>query len=150
MSTNSEESGSQLNKNEDLNPIIEIYKMYAEMADNISERRDKSNVFFLSLNSAVLGFGGILTSNINPWTLNLLSMVSFWVCIIWFTIILQYRKLNEKKFEVINNIEKQLPISPYTDEKKLLDAKKGNYYISLTKIEILIPLLFCFIIYFII
>ena len=34
---------------------LEIYKMYVEMADNISARRQSANIFFLTVNTSILG-----------------------------------------------------------------------------------------------
>ena len=37
------------------NHIIEQYKVYVEMADRISARRNLTNIFFLTLNTTILG-----------------------------------------------------------------------------------------------
>jgi hypothetical protein len=42
--------------------LLDQYKMYVEMADRISQRRTTANNYFLSVNSAILGFVGYLTS----------------------------------------------------------------------------------------
>ena len=38
--------------------ILEIYKLYVEMADRISSRRQAANSFFLTINSAIVALVG--------------------------------------------------------------------------------------------
>ena len=41
--------------------LLEQYKMYVEMADRISQRRNLANVFFLTLNTSIVtGFGFVV------------------------------------------------------------------------------------------
>lgn len=42
--------------------LLEQYKLYVGMADKISERRQSANSYFLSLNTALLGFVGYMNS----------------------------------------------------------------------------------------
>ena len=37
---------------------LEIYKLYVQMADNISARRQSANSFFLTVNTAIIGIVG--------------------------------------------------------------------------------------------
>ena len=51
------DDNSEYSKNGELyqNHILEQYKMYAEMADRVSARRNLANIFFLTLNTTILG-----------------------------------------------------------------------------------------------
>ena len=53
------------NKEFYLTPLLEQYKLYVEMADRISSRRQISNSFFLSINTAIVALMGYVKST-NP------------------------------------------------------------------------------------
>ncbi len=38
--------------------LLDIYKLYVEMADRISQRRQSANSFFLTLNSVIVALVG--------------------------------------------------------------------------------------------
>lgn len=42
--------------------LLDQYKLYVEMADRISARRQTANSYFLSINTALVGFVGYITS----------------------------------------------------------------------------------------
>ena len=51
--------------------LLEQYKLYVQMADNISARRQTANSFFLTLNTTIAGLVGYINANIgNADTLN--------------------------------------------------------------------------------
>jgi len=52
-SVSNKEYGSEYNSH-----VIEIYKLYVEMADRISTRRQLANSFFLSINTAIVAIVG--------------------------------------------------------------------------------------------
>ena len=56
--------------------ILDQYKLYVEMADRISSRRNSANIFFLTLNSTILTIIGFLFEKItvvNPrWLISFL------------------------------------------------------------------------------
>ena len=62
------------------------------------------------------------------------------VCAIWLLFIRNYKLLNAEKFNVINTIEKRLPVTPFNDEwEKLKNNKK---YTDGTKLERTLPIMF--------
>lgn len=130
------------------NHILEQYKMYVEMADRISSRRNASNLFFLALNSTILsaiGFSFEKINLVNPKWLVLIPISSTIILIIaWIGVIRSYRKLNEAKYKVIGELEKKLPSSPYFcgEWRELNGGKDLKKYIPLSKIEIIVPLIF--------
>lgn len=59
---------------------------------------------------------------------------------IWFLNIKSYRTLNTAKFEIINDLERQLPYPRYAKEWNLLRPASGSAkYLQLTRIEQLVP-----------
>lgn len=128
--------------------LLEQYKMFVEMADNISERRNKTNTFFLSVNSFLLTTLGIFTkiefnADVGLWWLYVASIGGITFAITWFVLIRNYKKLNSGKFEVIHELEKKLPAAPYLKEWDIIrgDGVTKKYQ-KLTNIESIVPLIF--------
>lgn len=135
-----------LNK-KDSKILLEQYKIYVIMANHISERRDKTNSFFLTLNSLIiagLGFSYEKVNQLDPKALILFPVTVIIVfCIAWLIMIFNYRNLNSVKFRIICEIEKKLFCTPWGTEWMELGEGKDKYrYISLTTIELAIPIVF--------
>lgn len=124
---------------------LEIYKIYVEMADNISTRRQSANSFFLALNSAIVALVGYV--NLSPdqqstgysffWLVAITGMV---VSFLWYRLIRSYKDINSGKFKVIHIIEKQMPLRPYDAEWIALGkGENPKLYLPFTHIEIYIP-----------
>lgn len=134
----------------DRNSLIELYKQYVEMADRVSDRRMKSNQFYMTLLSSllvVLSF--VFHKDSQPVIGTYNSMIIFFtgllgiiVCLIWWVNIGSYRQLNSQKFVVIHELEQVLPFSPYAREWELLgNGAKSAKYLQLTRIERYVPLI---------
>jgi len=126
--------------------FLEQYKLYVEMADNVSSRRDRTNHFYIAVISgllAVISFAfkcGLCNSKI---FLSLLSSIGILFCVVWFINIKAYSQLNSGKFKVIHEMEKNLPFPCYDREWVILGrGKEFKKYLPLTHIEQLIPFLF--------
>lgn len=123
--------------------VLEIYKTYLEMADRISERREKANAFFLAVNTGIvallakeaLGGGGQAAA------LGLLVPVAGGVaCYLWHRLIRSYRDLNSAKFKVIHAMERQLPLRPYDAEWEAVGrGRNPKLYLPFTHVELLLP-----------
>ncbi|MBT0772339.1 hypothetical protein KIH74_25565 [Kineosporia sp. J2-2] len=96
--------------------LLEQYKLYAEMADRVSERRGQANAFFLSVNTTVAAGIALFAEHsvdtarpllIAPW------LILLGQCLAWFWLLRSYRQLNSAKFAVIGALEERLPASPY-------------------------------------
>ena len=119
---------------------LEIYKLYTQMADNISARRQSANSFLLTANIAIIAFVGYVGEN--PGNL-IVSLAGTVVCFIWYRIIRSYKDLNSGKFKVIHEIEKELPFSPYEAEWEALGrGKDSKRYLPFTSIESYVPVIF--------
>jgi len=127
------------------NHTLEIYKLYLDLSDKLSSRRQSVNSFFLTLNSFIiglLGYGKIASSSTAAtpeffWIISLLGMV---ICVVWFKIIQAYKHIMRSKFIVIHHIEQQLPLATYEAEWQLL--RENNGYQPLTHFEMIVPWIF--------
>jgi hypothetical protein len=123
--------------------LLDQYKLYVEMADRISQRRTAANTYFLSVNSAILAFFGYLTTNASPEYLWLLALAGCMLTLFWYNIVLSYRNLNSAKWQVVQDIEKRLPISPYDAEWDALQrGKNPKLYRPISHIESWVPWVF--------
>ena len=127
--------------------ILEQYKLYVGMADRISQRRQMAHAFFIAVNTALVALLGLAS----PDRLELSG--SLWypavgiagaiLSFTWYRLIRSYRDLNNGKFKVIFQIERQLPIKPYEAEWEILGSGKDtSLYRPFTRIEALIPWVF--------
>lgn len=94
------------------------------------------NNIFVTLNLAIIAAVSI------TWDLKSLFILAagIVVCIIWILFIRNYKLLNTEKFNVINDIEKKLPVKPFNDEWKKLKSNKK--YRDSTKLENTLPIMF--------
>lgn len=116
--------------------ILTQWQTCVEMANSVSQRRDTMNNIFVTLNLAI-----IAAVSIN-WDIKSLFILiaGIVVCIIWIQFIRNYKLLNTEKFNVINDIEKKLPVHPFNDEWNKLKANKK--YKDSTKLEKALPIMF--------
>jgi len=130
------------------NHILEQYKIYIEMADRISERRNLANVFFLTLNTLCLtaiGFMFEKVSLIDPKWIILFPLFGVMIlCLIWWWLLRSYRDLNSAKYKVVGHLERKLPASPYwsAEWEELGKGKDISKYLPLTALEKFIPMVF--------
>ena len=125
--------------------LLEQYKLYVEMADRISSRRQSANSFFLSVNTAIIA----LISYIHWGSKNdssfywLVSLAGMFLCFMWYRLVRSYKDLNTAKFKVIHEMEAKLPVAPYDLEwEKVGKGKNSKLYLPFTHIEICIPWVF--------
>lgn len=118
---------------------LEIYKMYVERADAISYRRESANTFFLSVNTVLIGLIGYLDES-QQCTKLAIGAAGVILCYFWYRLLLSYKGLNTAKFQVVHEIEKLLPLSPYDAEWEFLGrGKNSDCYKPFTHIEIWVP-----------
>jgi hypothetical protein len=126
---------------------IEIYKIYVEMADRISQRREKANTFFLTVNAALIAFlakdaFGTATTP-RRMVECLVPIAAIVLCYLWYRIIRSYKDLNSAKFKVIHELERHLPMRPYDAEWESVGrGKDPKLYLPFTRVEIVVPWLF--------
>ena len=127
---------------------LEQYKLYVEMADRVSQRREQANRFYVSVVAAIVALLVVLArfdldEKIWPTVFLISGIFGAALSIIWHVNIRSYRQLNGAKFAVINEMEEQLPVAGYSDEWELLRPKQGPAkYFQLTRIEQFVPMVF--------
>jgi hypothetical protein len=128
--------------------LLEQYKLYVDSANQTSSLRIQTNTFFLTINTALVGFTsgalGFLTQNFVSWWIISACIAGVLLCISWFFSIRSYRSLNSGRFAVIHELEAQLPARIYQREWQLITAArpKKSKYIRQTHVEQFIPMAF--------
>lgn len=131
----------------DTNILLEQYKLYVEMADRISQRRQSANNYFLSVNILIFSSLSYFMDKklIQGVFLLLIAISGIMVSFIWHRLIRSYKDMNSGKFKVIHEMEQMLGYQPYKREwEKLGEGKQKKLYLPFTKIELYVPLVFCF------
>ena len=128
------------------NHLLEQYKLYLTSAENISNRRQTANAFFVTVNTALVSLIGYLNfgnedSNSFYW---LISIAGIAISYMWYRLVRSYKDLNSAKFKVVHEIEKSLPVSPYDAEWEAVGrGDDPKLYLPFTHIEIYVPWVFC-------
>lgn len=124
-------------ENPDKQILFEQYKLFVEMSNALSERRDKTNKFYVTLMSLLLTVFSIITSITNELLLFIIPLgIMILFSKVWMENIDSYSTLNQGKFDVINEIENQLPSKGFTIEWELMELYE---YTELTKVEKYVP-----------
>lgn len=118
--------------------LLSQWQTCVEMANSVSERRDTMNNLFVTVNLAIIAAISIM------WDVKtiVLAIAGIVVCVIWAFFIRNFKLLNAAKFDVINSIEKNLPVSAFNLEWEILNSNKK--YKEGTKLERFFPIAFCF------
>jgi hypothetical protein len=149
--------GVEPGKGEDVPYLLELYKFAVEMADKISARRATSNSFFLTMNTALTAFIGIIDKTGAPvkrsatalpdhFGASVIALVGIVFSATWWLLLRSYRDLSRAKWDVITRLEDRLDIRLYQDEWKILKAAEPTTwrrrYRELGLVERVVPLLF--------
>ena len=108
--------------------FLEQYKLYVEMVDRISQRREQTNRFYVSLVAAIVALLVVLArfdvaGDSWPTIFLIAGLFGAALSAVWFVNIRSYRQLNSAKYEVINKMEAQLPVAGYCDEWDMLRSR---------------------------
>ena len=136
---------------DDKHVLVEIYRLHAELADHVSQRRDTANRIYatlstglLALMAAVARFG---TGEI-PVPIAIITMGVFGMILqgSWITVLKSYRQLNSGKFEVLHLLETKLPFDFFKREWEVLAEGKEpkKKYRRLTVSERTLPWILLF------
>lgn len=116
--------------------LLAQWQTCVEMANSVSQRRDAMNNIFITLNLAIIATVSFVR-NVKTVFLLVAGVV---LCVIWLLFIRNFKLLNEAKFQVINDIEEKLPMSPFASEWHKLEVNKN--YSDGTKLERALPITF--------
>ena len=130
------------------NELLEIYKLHAELADRVSQRREGANRLYVSL---LLGLAALLAAllrfgvgDLSPQVVLLAAgIVGALLSASWYVVIRSYRQLNTGKFLALNELEKKIAFPFFEREWDLLGkgADRGRYW-RLTVVETFLPTAF--------
>lgn len=128
--------------------ILEIYKLHAELADRVSQRREGANRLFVSVLTGLLVFlAYVLRFDAGHPSVNTLlaffGVAGALLSLSWFVVIRSYRQLNTGKFKALHELEKGLPYPFFRREWELL-REGGDFrgYWKLTVVETSLPAVF--------
>lgn len=105
---------------------IEIYKMYVETSQKISDCRININKYFITLNLGIVG----ISSFAEIWIVLIFAMM---MNCVWASQILTCKNLNKAKFDVIHRIEEDMPYQPFKDEYVIIKQSKCRNFTSADK-----------------
>ena len=110
------------------------------MANNISERRDRTNSFFITLNTLIVTAVLAISGEGQRVGILILAIV---INVVWLKSIATYKQLNSAKFNVINMLEKELPANAFDYEwAELKKMQTDEKYTILTDNEKYVPTTF--------
>lgn len=124
--------------------LLEIYRLHAELADRVSQRREAANQRYSSI---LVGLGAFLAALLRfgdgefpAIAMRLVSGLGMLVSFSWYVVIRSYRQLNTGKFKALHELEERLAYAFYTREWELLGkGRKISRYWKLTKVERILP-----------
>ena len=127
--------------------LLEIYKLHAELADRVSQRREGANRLHVSLLSGFLVFLAALlrfgSGEMPASVLLLLGIIGMAISGSWYIIIRSYRQLNTGKFAALDELEQKLAYPFFRREWEFLEqGRNRNRYWKLTVVETFLPSVF--------
>lgn len=132
----------------DSDRVLELYKLHAELADRVSQRREGANRLFVSLLTGLLVFLAALlrlgTGDLGASAvMGIFGAVGVLLSAAWFVVIRSYRQLNTGKFEALHELERNLPYRFFAREWELLsEGRDFRKYWRLTVVETSLPIIF--------
>ena len=137
---NGNELGLFNNDNPDV--LMEQYKLFIQTAENLLERRQNTNNFYVGVNSVIWTIcAGIVTSDKLGAGFKLpvvfaLALLGIFICNSWNGSLEANRINNKAKIKLLSMIEQKLPTSLYDAEWRVMKNKYSNEkYVSFTENE---------------
>lgn len=132
-----------------------LYKMMVDSSEQLIQRRQRMNAFFITAIGSLLAIAGALAKfgTVKSPAVSLLVMAGFGIiglllCNSWRNLIDNYGKLNAAKFRVILKLERSLSAQIYSAEWAALGkGRRPQKYQSFTSTENLVPLWFAILIF---
>ncbi len=125
-------------------PGLKLFELYLATTEKVSDRRAQANAWMLSVNGAIVGLYGYLQADkiaiVGPaqkavwlWAIPAAGAL---VCLAWAALLASYRQLNRAMFEVLKELERDLPVPPFAREQAIYRAEGRR---SLSRVERWIP-----------
>lgn len=128
--------------------LLEIYKLHAELADRVSQRREGANRLYVSLLVALVVFlAAVLRFSPGGLPVNAVVIgacgIGAALSASWWLVIRSYRQLSTGKLEALRELEQRLDYAFYAREWELLGGGKDRLtYWQITKAEAVLPWIF--------
>ncbi|MYD66425.1 MAG: hypothetical protein F4X26_10675 [Chloroflexi bacterium] len=126
--------------------LLDQYRLLVESSERVVARRQTANTFFLSINSALLIFAGVLLREGDAFALvggaatAGLGLMGFFICFVWWRMVTSFRQLNTAKFQIIHLLERYLPAAVFEAEWSALgEGHDPSLYRPFTRLETRIP-----------
>lgn len=123
--------------------LLEQYKLYVDLMDRVSQRRQQCNQFYLSLVTALAGASLIFSGDKQDFDKHLLAgtaLLCLFIALLWWLALTSYRQLNRSKFVVIDTLEDQLSHACFRQEWEVLQQDRRPWvYNQLSHIERAVP-----------
>ncbi len=142
MSKNNVKKNNQEQKEDSKEQLLEQYKLFVEMTDRISNRRNEMNKFYVSLLSSLMAVLALITGKDDFYVEKIFIFIlvvtlTFAFLYLWGKSISSYKQLNSGKFKVISEMEKLLPYPCYDKEWEFLGkGKDPKKYAPVTELEL--------------
>jgi hypothetical protein len=127
--------------------LLEQYKLLVGTAEANSARRQTANSFFLSLNTALVAFLGLVVGQENGevplvWVLAI-AVAGLALSYTWYRLVGSYRGINSAKFRVVQALEQRLPAAVFGAEWEAVGrGKDPARYLAFTRVEQRVPWVF--------
>lgn len=138
---------------QDADQILELYKIMVTSSEQLIQRRQITNGFFITVIGAIVGASGlivkekVLTDSTVLFLLFLL-LIGLLMCRSWANLISNYGKLNVEKFQVIHQLEQRLDAQIFAAEWVALGkGVRKEKYESFTSTEQNVPRLFSYLLW---
>ena len=130
--------------------LLEQYKLFHATIERMSDRRQQTNNYFITINTVFISFIGIVSKETglltSPMWLAMLSVVGILICRSWNKALLAYMHVNKAKFAVLHEIETKFPMNLFGYEWELMGkGENKKEYATFTKVELHIPAMFGFV-----
>lgn len=124
--------------------IMEQYKIYQKTSEDLVERRQNVNSFYITVNSAIVAVFGVILGLAdypsNTFVIIIMAVIGIILDISWIKLLEAYGVLNSAKMKVICMLERELPIRLYDTEWMVMSDKLNlKKYVSFTDSEKRIP-----------
>lgn len=130
--------------------VMEQYKIYQKTSEDLVERRQSVNSFYISVNSAIVAVFGVILGLVdypsNVFVIMIMALIGIILDISWIKLLDAYGVLNSAKMKVISMLERELPIRLYDTEWMVMSDKLNlKKYVSFTDSEKRIPKILIFV-----
>jgi hypothetical protein len=124
---------------------FDLYKIMVASSEDLVNRRQGVNTFFLTMNGALLTGSGLIVQSggeirLGALGILVLAVAGVLLCAAWRSLIKSFGQLNRGKFRVINSMERHFAAAIYAAEWEALGrGEDPKIYRSFTSREIWVP-----------